>query len=150
MGLIFKNYQMLHFLLSCHRVFQVKKKSLKEREKEKNKAESNVMEKFGLVVRKEAGDHVRGFRKVSNLSITNPCLKQPDGQPYTRTSPDGQYRNQLYYVIRSRRWRSCILSAKTRPEADFSSDHELLLSHIRTKQKKGTKRLLGPNIECKQ
>lgn len=48
----------------------------------------------------------------------------------------GQYRNPIDYVIRSRRWRSCIFSAKTRPGADCGTDHELFISNIRVKLKK--------------
>ena len=35
---------------------------------------------------------------------------------YTWTSPDGQYRNQIDYILCSWRWRNCLQSAKTRPE----------------------------------
>ena len=44
------------------------------------------------------------------------------------TSPDGQYQNQSDdYILCSRKWRSSIQSAKTRPGADCGSDHELLI-----------------------
>ena len=36
----------------------------------------------------------------------------------------------------SQRWRSSIQSAKTRPEADCGSDHELLIAKCRLKLKK--------------
>ena len=42
-------------------------------------------------------------------------------------SIDGQYRNQIDYIICSQRWRSSIQSTKTRAGADCGSDHELLL-----------------------
>ena len=42
------------------------------------------------------------------------------------TSPDGQHRNQIDYILCSQRWRSSIQSAKTNPRADCGSDHELL------------------------
>ena len=35
--------------------------------------------------------------------------------------------NKIDYILCSQRWRSSILSAKTRPGADCGSDHELLL-----------------------
>jgi len=43
------------------------------------------------------------------------------------TSPDGQHRNQIDYILCSQRWRSSIQPAKTRPGADCGSDHELLM-----------------------
>ena len=55
---------------------------------------------------------------------------------YTWRSPDGPYRNQINYILCSRRWRSSIQSAKTRPGADCGSDHELLIAKFRLKLKK--------------
>ena len=51
-------------------------------------------------------------------------------------SPDGQYWNQIDYILCSQRWRSSIQSAKTRPGADCGSDHELLIAKFRLKLKK--------------
>ena len=45
-------------------------------------------------------------------------------------------RNQTDYILCSQRWRSSIQSAKTRPGADFDSDHELLIAKFRLKLKK--------------
>ena len=55
---------------------------------------------------------------------------------YTWTSPDGQYRNQIDYILCSQRWRSSIETAKTRPGADCGSDHEHLSAKYRLKLKK--------------
>ena len=63
-------------------------------------------------------------------------LQQYKRRRYTRTSPGGQYRNQIDYILCSRRWRSSIQSAKTRPGADYVSDHELLIGKFRLKLKK--------------
>ena len=51
------------------------------------------------------------------------------------TSPDGQHRNQSDYILYSQRCRSSIQSAKTRPGADYGSDHELLITKFRLKLK---------------
>ena len=40
------------------------------------------------------------------------------------------------YILCSQRWRSSIQSAKTRPETDCGSDHELLIAKFRLKLKK--------------
>ena len=55
---------------------------------------------------------------------------------YTWTSPDGQHRNQIDYILCSQRWRSSIQSAKKRPGADCGSDHELLIVKFRFKLNK--------------
>ena len=54
----------------------------------------------------------------------------------TWTSPDGQYQNQIDYILCSQRWRSSIQSGKRRPGADCGSDHELLITKFRLKLKK--------------
>ena len=57
-------------------------------------------------------------------------------EDYTWTSPDGQHRNQIDYILCSQRWRSSIQLGKTRLGADCGSDHELLIAKFRLKLKK--------------
>ena len=40
------------------------------------------------------------------------------------------------YILHRQRWRSSIQSAKTRPQADCGSDHELLIAKFKLKLKK--------------
>ena len=68
--------------------------------------------------------------------IANTLFQQHKRRLYTWTSPDGQHRNQIDYVLCSQRWRSSIQSAKTRPRADCGSDHELLIANFRLKLNK--------------
>ena len=65
-----------------------------------------------------------------------PCFQQQKRRLYTWTSPDGQHRNQIDYILCSQRWRSSIQSAKTKLGADCGSDHEILIAKIRLKLKK--------------
>ena len=51
-------------------------------------------------------------------------------------SQNGQYQNQIDYILCSQRWRSSIQSAKTGPGADCGSDHEFLIAKFRLKLKK--------------
>ena len=55
---------------------------------------------------------------------------------YTWTSPDDQYWNQIDYILCSRRWRSSIQSAKTRPRTDCGSGDEHSISKFSLKLKK--------------
>ena len=77
---------------------------------------------------------------MSNTKVTatpKPALfQQHKRRLYTWTSPDGQYRNQIDYILCSQRWKSSIQSAKTRPGADCGSDHEILIAKFRLKLKK--------------
>ena len=52
------------------------------------------------------------------------------------TSPDGQHRNQIDYILCIQRWRRSIQSEKTRLGADCASDNELLVAKFRLKLKK--------------
>ena len=69
------------------------------------------------------------------IKLKTPSSKNK-GRLYTWTSPDGQYWNQIDYILCIQRWRRSIQSAKTRPEADCGSDHELLIAKFRLKLKK--------------
>ena len=55
---------------------------------------------------------------------------------YTWTPPNGQYQNQIDYILGSRWWRSPIQSANTRPGVDCGSDQKLLIAKFRLKLKK--------------
>ena len=94
-----------------------------------------VTGKFGLGVQNEAGKRLTEFCKENALVIGNTHL-QDKRRFYTWTSPDGQHRNQIDYILCSQRWRSSMQSAKTRLGADCGSDHELLIATFRLKLKK--------------
>ena len=73
----------------------------------------------------------------ASLSITNSwSFQQHEKRLYTWTSPDGQHWNHTDYILCSRRWRSFIQSAKTRPGADYGSDQVLLIAKFRLNLKK--------------
>ena len=52
------------------------------------------------------------------------------------TSPDGQYQNQIDYILCGQRWRSSIQSVKTRSGADCVSGDEHSIAKFRLKLKK--------------
>ena len=95
-----------------------------------------VTGKFGLGVQNEAGQRLTEFCQENTLVIANTLFQQHKRRLYTRTSPDGQHRNQVDYILCSQRWRNSIQSAKTRLGADCGSDHELLIDKFRHKLKK--------------
>ena len=92
--------------------------------------------KFSLGVQNEAGQRLTEFCQENVLVIANTLLQKHERKLYTWTSPDSQYQNQIYYILCSQRRGSSIQSAKTRPEADCCSDHELLIAKFRLKLKK--------------
>ena len=97
---------------------------------------SGVTGKCGLGVQNEAGQRLTEFCQENALVIANTLFKQHKRRLYTWTSPDGQYWNQIDYILCSQRWRSSIQSAKTRPGVDCGSDHELFIDKFRLKLQK--------------
>ena len=95
-----------------------------------------VTDKFGPGVPNEAGQSLIEFFQENVLVIANSLFQQHKRRLYTRTSPDGQYWNQVDYILCSQRWRSSIQSAKTRPGADCGSGHELVVAKFRFKLEK--------------
>ena len=75
------------------------------------------------------------FCQENALVIANTLFLQHKRRLYTWTSLDVQHQNQTDYILCSQRWRSTLQSAKTRPVADCSSDHELLTAKFRLKLK---------------
>ena len=95
-----------------------------------------VTGKFGLGVQNEAGQRLIELCQENTLVIANTLFQQHKRRLYTWTSPDGQYQNQIDYILCCQIWGSSIQSAKTRPGADCGSDHELLIAKFRLKLKK--------------
>ena len=92
--------------------------------------------KVGIGIQKEAWQRLTEFCKENALVIANTLFQQHKRWLYTWTSPDGQYWNQIDYILCNRIWRSSIQSAKTRLGADGGTDHELLIAKFRCKLKK--------------
>ena len=65
-----------------------------------------VTGKFGLGVQNEAGQRLIEFCQENAQVIANILFQHHKRRLYTWTSPDGQHRNQIDYVLCSQRWRS--------------------------------------------
>ena len=71
--------------------------------------------KFGLGVQNKAGQRLIEFCQENAYTVfqhSKHPLATQKRQLYTRTSPDGQYWNQIDYSLCSQRWRKSIESAK--------------------------------------
>ena len=87
-------------------------------------------------MRNEPQQRLIEFCQENALVIANTLFQQHKTRLYTWTSPDGQHRNQIDYILCSQRWRSSIQSTKTRLGAGCGSDHELFIAKFRLKLKK--------------
>ena len=72
-----------------------------------------VTGKFGFGVRNEGGQRLTVLPRECTGHSKHP-LPTHKRRLYTWTSPDGQHRNQLDYILCSQRWRSSTQPAKTR------------------------------------
>ena len=91
---------------------------------------------FGLGVQNEAWQRLIAFCQQNALVIQSTLFQQHNGRLYIWASLDGQYQNQINYILCSQRWRSSIQPAQTRPGANCGSDHELFIAKFRLKLKK--------------
>ena len=86
-----------------------------------------VTGKFGLGVQNEAGQRLIEFGQENTLVRANTLFQQNKRRLDTWTSPDGQHRNRIDYILCSQRWRSSIQSAKTRLGANCAQTMNSLL-----------------------
>jgi len=97
--------------------------------------EPGTVRRYGFGHRNEARERLLELCEENDLFLANTYFEQPERRLYTWMSPDGQYRNQIDYILGRRRWRSAFQSVKTRPDAECESDHELLTATIKIKLK---------------
>ena len=83
---------------------------------------SGVTGKFGPGIQNEARQRLTEFCRENMLVIANTLFQQHKRCLYTRTSPVGQYQNQIDYILCSRRWSSSIRQQK--------QDLELIVAEI--------------------
>ena len=112
-----------------------------------NKEETNIIGKFGLGERNEAGERLFQFCIESRMRITNTWFMQPKRRLYTWTSPNGQHRNQIDYILCNHKWKSSIHAVKTLPGSDCGSDHQLLIAKVKLRLIKIKKKTLPKKFD---
>jgi len=73
---------------------------------------TGVTGNFGLGVQNVEGQRLTTFCQENALVIANTLFQQHKRRLYTWTSPNGQYQNQIDYILCNWRWRSSTESAK--------------------------------------
>ena len=97
--------------------------------KVKSQEKPGVTGKFGRGVQHDAWQKLTDFCQENTLIIANTLLQQQKRQLYTWTSPDGQYRNQIDYILCSQRWRSSYSQKKQDLELNVAQIMNSLLQN---------------------
>ena len=89
-----------------------------------------VTGKFGLGLQNEAGQRLTQFCQKNTLVIANTLFQQHKRKLYTRTTSDGQYRNETDYILCSQDGEA--LCSQQKQDWELSvAHHELLNIKIR-------------------
>ena len=100
----------------------------------------------GLGSRNERGDLLVDRCRENSVDVTNTWFKNHPRRLFTWRSPGDLTRNQIDYILSSKRFRNSILNCKTYPQADCNTDHILLVATLQMKLKTCTK----PKITLKK
>lgn len=101
---------------------------------------SGVVGKFGYGQRNDRGDRLIDFCGLNDLIITNTQFKQSkENRCWTWISPNGVDRNQIDYIMISRKGRGSVRNSRAFPSADVGSDHQLVMAKIKLKLKRNYK-----------
>ena len=105
---------------------------------------------MALEYKNEAGQRLTEFCQENLLVMAKILFQQQNRRLYIWISAYGQYKNQIDYILCSRRWRSSIQSAKTRQGANYGTDHEFLIAKFRLQLKKVGKNTRPFRYDIKQ
>ncbi|GFO31953.1 craniofacial development protein 2-like [Plakobranchus ocellatus] len=99
----------------------------------------DIVGKHGLGIRNERGEKLIEWCQTNNIIVGNTWFQQPPRRKWTWKSPGDETRNQIDYMMISKRYRNALLLAKTYPSADYYSDHVPVVGKFKLKLKKNSK-----------
>ena len=75
------------------------------------------------------------FARLHNLTLANTLFPHKTSRRTTWHAPNGQYSNQIDFILTSTRFKSGIYTNRTRtfPGADIGSDHDLVIMTMKTR-----------------
>ena len=88
-----------------------------------------VTGKFGLGIQNEAGKTLTEFCQEWTLVLANIFFQQHKKQLYTWTSSDGQYRNQIDYILWAKKWKTIYNQQKQNQELTVAHINSVQFSH---------------------
>ncbi|XP_069979394.1 craniofacial development protein 2-like [Penaeus vannamei] len=100
-----------------------------------NRKEDNICGPFELGdARTDNGGRIVEFCRRNKLLVANTWFQQKEKTRHTWTSPDGQTKNQIDYILVSARFRNSIRNCKSRPGAYCGSDHNPVIVNLNKKK----------------
>ncbi|GFR74649.1 craniofacial development protein 2-like [Elysia marginata] len=96
----------------------------------------DVVGPHGLGQKNERGERLVEWAQRNEVIIANNWFEQPPRMKWTWKSPGDGSRNQIDFILISKRFRNAPLISKALPSADCYSDHVLLMGKIRVKLRK--------------
>ncbi|GFN84639.1 craniofacial development protein 2-like protein [Plakobranchus ocellatus] len=99
----------------------------------------DIVGKHGLGIRNERGEKLIEWCQTNNIIVGNTWFQQPPRRKWTWKSPGDETRNQIDYMMISKRYRNALLLAKTYPSTDCYSDHVPVVGKFKLKLKKNSK-----------
>ncbi|GFO36321.1 endonuclease-reverse transcriptase [Plakobranchus ocellatus] len=99
----------------------------------------DIVGKHGLGIRNEQGEKLIEWCQTNNIIVGNTWFQQPPRSKWTWKSPGDETRNQIDYMMISKRYRNALLLAKTYPSADCYSGHVPVVGKFKLKLKKNSK-----------
>ena len=95
-----------------------------------------VCGRYGLGMQNDRGERLLNFCRDHDLFITNADFKHHERRRCTWQSPDGDYRNQIDFILVKNRWKTCVDNSRAYPGLDCWSNHNLVGAVVRLKIKK--------------
>jgi len=88
---------------------------------------------LALGVRNDNGERLSQFAEVNRLVTANTIRRQHPRHQYTWCAPGGKCRNQIDYILLSRRWLSSMDKCKTCPGADADTENVVVRLEFKLK-----------------
>ncbi|GFO02811.1 retrovirus-related pol polyprotein from type-1 retrotransposable element r2 [Plakobranchus ocellatus] len=99
----------------------------------------DIVGKHRLGIRNEQGEKLIEWCQTNNIIVGNTWFQQHPRRKWTWKSPGDETRNQIDYMMISKRYRNALLLAKTYPSVDCYSDHVPVVGKFKLKLKKNSK-----------
>ena len=96
-----------------------------------NETSGKTIGPFGLGKRNERGDRLIHWCEEKGLAVMNTWFDVHPRHRYTWVSPGDRARNQIDYILFSKRYRSAVSKVKTYPGADANSDHVPVVATVK-------------------